>query len=171
MRHFLPLVLPVVLLAACSGDTAAPEATPAKPEPPAAAMESVKPAKPAGIPAPDDVAAAPADAEVTATGLASKVLQAGTGTVHPTAEQTVEVHYTGWTKDGEMFDSSVQRGETTSFPLNRVIPGWTEGLQLMVVGEKRRFWIPSELAYGDPPKRPGAPAGQLTFDVELIAIK
>jgi len=121
------------------------------------------------IPAPEDVAAPPADAEVTASGLASKLLAAGTGTEHPAAEDLVTVHYSGWTTDGKLFDSSLQRGEPTSFPLNRVIPGWTEGLQLMVVGEKRRFWIPGELAYGDKPQRPGAPAGMLVFDVELLS--
>ncbi len=118
--------------------------------------------------APADVAAAPADAEVTASGLASKVLKAGTGTTHPTAESTVNVHYTGWTTDGKRFDSSVERNETISFPLNRVIAGWTEGVQLMVVGEKRRFWIPEALAYQG---RPGAPAGMLVFDVELFEIQ
>jgi len=122
--------------------------------------------------APADVAKAPADAEVTDSGLASKVLTKGTGTEHPSATDTVTVHYTGWqSSDGEMFDSSVKRGEPTSFPLNRVIPGWTEGVQLMVVGEKRRFWIPEGLAYG--PKQPGSgrPGGQLVFDVELISIE
>jgi peptidylprolyl isomerase len=127
-------------------------------------------AKPGDIPAPPDVAAPPADAQKTASGLASKVLKQGTGTNHPTAEDVVEVHYTGWTTDGHMFDSSVKRGRTAKFPLNRVIKGWTEGLQLMVEGEQRRFWIPAELAYGTTPTRPGAPAGQLTFDVELIKI-
>jgi hypothetical protein len=72
--------------------------------------------------------------------------------------------------NGKMFDSSVQRGEPAAFPLHDVIKGWTEGLQLMVEGEKTRFWIPAELAYGDPPQRPGAPAGMLVFDVELISI-
>jgi peptidylprolyl isomerase len=69
-----------------------------------------------------------------------------------------------------MFDSSVVRGEPTTFPLNGVIKGWTEGVQLMVEGEKMRFWIPADLAYGDTARRPGAPTGQLTFDVELISI-
>ena len=119
------------------------------------------------LPAPDDVAAAPADAEKTASGLASRVLVEGTGTEHPTATSNVTVHYTGWTTDGEMFDSSVERGSTATFPLNQVIPGWTEGLQLMVVGEKRRFWIPADLAYGDS----GRVAGMLVFDVELFEIK
>ena len=118
------------------------------------------------IPAPEDVAAPPADAEVTASGLASKLLAAGTGTDHPTANDKVTVHYSGWTTDGKLFDSSVQRGTPASFPLNRVIAGWTEGLQLMVVGEKRRFWIPQDLAYQG---RPGPPAGMLVFDVELLS--
>ena len=119
--------------------------------------------------APENVAAAPENAETTASGLASIVLQAGTGTTHPRPLDTVTVHYTGWTTDGEMFDSSVRRGQTSSFPLNRVIAGWTEGLQLMVVGEKRRFWIPANLAYGETP-RGGRPGGMLVFDVELFEI-
>lgn len=117
---------------------------------------------------PADVAAPPADAQTTASGLASKVLRAGTGTKKPTASSTVEVHYAGWTTDGKLFDSSYNRGKTISFPLNRVIPGWTEGVQLMVEGEKRRLWIPEKLAYAG---APGAPKGMLVFDVELIKIK
>lgn len=138
----------------------------------ACAQEYEEPMSPApapgAIPAPSDVAAAPADAQVTASGLASKVLKPGTGTMKPTATSLVLVHYTGWTTDGRMFDSSVARGEPIDFPLNRVIPGWTEGLQLMVVGEKRRFWIPSKLAYDG---APGAPQGTLVFDVELLDFK
>jgi FKBP-type peptidyl-prolyl cis-trans isomerase len=126
---------------------------------------------PGAIPAPSDVAAPPKDAEKTASGLVSKVLTKGTGTKKPKSVDKVTVHYTGWTKDGKMFDSSVQRGEPTTFPLDGVIKGWTEGLQLMVEKEKRRFWIPADLAYGDTPSRPGAPTGQLTFDVELISFK
>ncbi len=117
---------------------------------------------------PEDVAAAPADAAKTASGLASKVLQAGTGTDHPAATDTVKVHYSGWTTDGAMFDSSVARGEPIEFPLNQVIPGWSEAVQLMVVGEKRRVWIPEELAYKG---APGAPQGMLVFDIELLEIK
>src|SRR5215211_1394212 len=108
--------------------------------------------------APSDVAAAPADAKTTSSGLAYKVLQPGKGGAHPKATDTVVVHYSGWTTDGKMFDSSVARGEPASFPLNRVIAGWTEGLQLMEPGEKARFWIPGKLAYGDKP-RGGAPGG------------
>lgn len=117
--------------------------------------------------APADVAAPPEDAEVTSSGLASKVLEKGTGTTKPTASSKVTVHYSGWTTDGKMFDSSVTRGQPATFPLGGVIAGWTEGLQLMVEGEKRRFWIPQKLAYQG---RPGAPAGMLVFDVELISI-
>jgi peptidylprolyl isomerase len=114
---------------------------------------------------PADVAAPPADAETTASGLASKVLRPGVGQTHPKKSSTVTVHYSGWTTDGKLFDSSVPRGKPVSFPLNRVIPGWTEGLQLMVVGERRRFWIPEKLAYKG---AAGAPQGMLVFDVELI---
>src|SRR5665213_2034851 len=96
---------------------------------------------------PSDVAAPPADAARTASGLASKVITPGTGKTHPARADIVTVHYTGWKTDGSMFDSSVLRGKPASFPLDRVIAGWTEGVQLMVEGEKRRFWIPEALAY------------------------
>jgi peptidylprolyl isomerase len=119
------------------------------------------------IPAPPDVAAPPADAQATASGLASKVLSSGTGTEHPIPSDMVKVHYTGWTTDGKMFDSSVARGRPTVLPLHRVIAGWTEGVQLMVAGEKRRFWIPARLAYEGKPDRP---QGTLVFDVELLEI-
>jgi peptidylprolyl isomerase len=119
------------------------------------------------IPPPDDVAAPPADAKKTGSGLASKVLRPGNGTTHPKETDIVTVHYTGWTTDGKSFDSSVARGAPKSFPLNKVIPGWIEGLQLMVAGEKRRFWIPEKLAYKG---KPGRPAGMLVFDIELIKI-
>jgi peptidylprolyl isomerase len=119
------------------------------------------------IPAPPDVAAPPADAVVSATGLASKVLRPGTGTEHPGPTAWVRVHYTGWTTDGEMFDSSVAREKAVSLPLDTVIQGWTEGVQLMVEGEQRRFWIPQELAYAG---REDRPAGTLVFDVELLEI-
>ncbi len=120
------------------------------------------------IPAPTDVAKAPADAACTDSGLCTKILKAGTGKEHPHAWDKVTVHYSGWTTDGKMFDSSVKRGQPATFPLNRVIPGWTEGLQLMVSGEKRRLWIPEKLAYGG---QPGKPAGMLVFDVELLSFE
>ncbi len=120
--------------------------------------------------APADVAAAPADAVKSATGLASKLLSAGKGNDKPTASSVVTVHYSGWTTDGKLFDSSVERGVPATFALNRVIPGWQEGVQLMSAGEKRRLWIPADLAYGENPP-PGAPKGMLVFDVELIEFK
>jgi len=86
----------------------------------------------------------------------------------PGPRDEVTVHYTGWrAENGEMFDSSRTRGSPATFPLDGVIPGWTEGLQLMVVGEQRRLWIPGNLAYDG---RPGRPQGMLVFDVELLAI-
>lgn len=118
---------------------------------------------------PKDVAAAPEDAITTGSGLASRLLEKGTGETKPKATDLVTVHYSGWTTDGKLFDSSVKRGQPTSFPLNGVIAGWTEGLQLMVEGEKRRFWIPAKMAYGENPGA-GYPAGTLVFDVELIRI-
>jgi len=120
----------------------------------------------APIAAPPDVAAPPADAQKTASGLATKVLKPGTGKDHPSREDVVTVHYTGWTTDGKMFDSSVQRGQPASFGVARVIPGFGEGLQLMTVGEKRRLWIPEALAY----KGQRDPKGMLVFDVELLDI-
>jgi peptidylprolyl isomerase len=117
-------------------------------------------------PAPEDVAAAPSDAQVTASGLASKVIEAGGGKEHPGKTDVVKVHYTGWTTDGKMFDSSLTKGKPASFPLDKVIAGWTEGVQLMVAGETRRFWIPEALAYKG---ASGRPAGTLVFDVKLIS--
>jgi peptidylprolyl isomerase len=114
---------------------------------------------------PADVKAPPADAAKTASGLASKVVKPGTGKTHPGKSDLVTVHYTGWKTDGAMFDSSVLRGKPATFPLDRVIAGWTEGVQLMVEGEKRRFWIPEALAY----KGQREPKGMLVFDVELIS--
>ena len=119
--------------------------------------------------APADVKEAPADAEKTASGLASKVLVKGKGETHPAATDNVSVHYSGWTTDGKLFDSSVSRGQPATFPLDQVIKGWTEGVQLMVEGEKRRFWIPAALAYGENPGG-GRPGGVLVFDVELLKI-
>lgn len=122
------------------------------------------------IPAPSDVARPPADADVSKNKVASKVLKPGTGTAHPAADDLVTVHYTGWTTDGKMFDSSILRGEPLEGRLDGLIPGWIEGVQLMVVGEKRRFWIPGALAYDNIPD-PTAPKGMLVFDIELLAVK
>lgn len=106
----------------------------------------------------------------TASGLQYEVEKEGTG-AQPTAEDEVTVHYTGKLINGQVFDSSVNRGEPATFPLNRVIPGWTEGVQLMKEGAKYTFFIPSDLAYG-PQGVPGAipPHSTLIFDVELIKV-
>ena len=120
---------------------------------------------PAAIAAPPDVAAPPADAVKTSSGLASKVITRGTGKTHPAQTDLVTMHYTGWTTDGKMFDSSVVQGRPSTFSLDRLITGWTEGVQLMVAGEKRRFWIPEPLAY----RGQRDPKGMLVFDVELIS--
>lgn len=127
-------------------------------------------AAPKPPPAPEDVAMPSSDAIFGPSGLVTKVVNKGTGTEYPDATSVVTVDYSGWTADGKLFDSSIVRGEPASFPLNRVIKGWTEGVQMMVVGETRRMWIPADLAYGANPP-PGAPAGQLTFDVTLMSIK
>jgi FKBP-type peptidyl-prolyl cis-trans isomerase len=165
MKRLSPVITLLVALSFGAALVACPGGKERAKEP---AGGSAKEPPPQGdIPAPPDVAAPPADAQKTASGLASKMLKAGTSTVSPQEQDTVEVHYTGWTTDGKMFDSSVKRGQTTKFPLNGVIKGWTEGLQLMKVGEKRRFWIPQDLAYQG---QPGAPAGMLVFDVELFKV-
>jgi len=106
----------------------------------------------------------------TDSGLQYKVLEAGAGEQHPAATDRVKVHYHGTLLNGTVFDSSVDRGQPIDFGLNQVIPGWTEGVQLMVEGEKTRFYIPSQLAYGN--RSVGRiPAGSvLIFDVELIEI-
>ncbi|KAE8178666.1 MULTISPECIES: FKBP-type peptidyl-prolyl cis-trans isomerase [Photobacterium] len=108
--------------------------------------------------------------QTTASGLQYLVLQQGTGTEHPKATDTVTVHYHGTLLNGTVFDSSVDRGEKISFPLNRVIKGWTEGLQHMVVGEKVRFFIPANLAYGNNGAGSIPPGSVLIFDVELFKI-
>ncbi len=107
----------------------------------------------------------------TASGLQYKILKQGDG-AKPSAADNVTVHYEGKTLDGKVFDSSYKRGTPATFPLNRVIAGWTEGVQLMQEGSKYRFYIPSDLAYG--PRGAGSDIGPnetLIFDVELIAIQ
>ena len=106
----------------------------------------------------------------TNSGLQYRELKKGTG-IKPTANDIVKVHYTGSLLDGTVFDSSVERGKPVEFPLNNVIPGWTEGLQLMNIGSKYEFWIPSDLAYGD--RGAGQliqPGMTLHFEVELLGV-
>jgi len=112
------------------------------------------------------------DMTTTASGLQYQVLKHGTGTVSPKATDTVTVHYHGTLLDGTVFDSSVERGQPASFPLNAVIPGWTEGLQLMKVGDKFKFVIPANLAYGPASPSPKIPPNStLVFEVELLGIQ
>lgn len=118
--------------------------------------------------APPDVKAPPSDAHRTATGIAYKVLKPGTGARNASPFGQVTVHYTGWTTDGKMFDSSVVRGTPATFRLDDVIRGWTEGVPLMVEGERTRFWIPQDLAYKG---EAGQPKGMLVFDIDLIRIQ
>jgi FKBP-type peptidyl-prolyl cis-trans isomerase len=118
---------------------------------------------------PPDVKEPPADAKKQADGLAYKVLRAGTGLRHPTQFSRVTVHYSGWTTDGKLFDSSVARATPSTFDLGGgVIKGWTEALPLMVEGERARFWIPQDLAYKG---EPGNPRGMLVFEIDLIKIE
>lgn len=107
----------------------------------------------------------------TASGLQYQVLRKGDGSVHPSANSTVKVHYHGTLLDGTVFDSSVERNEPISFPLNRVIKGWTEGVQLMVVGDKFKFFIPADLAYGNSAAGTIKPGSLLIFEVELLEIQ
>lgn len=158
MLHFRPRFLLLACALACSSSD--------DPDAPADTAEAPLEGLPA-LSAPADVAAPPADAMFTSSGLASKVLVAGDGTQSPSATDRVRVHYSGWQTDGKRFDSSVPEGMPVAFPLNGVIAGWTEGLQLMVEGEERRFWIPEELAYRG---QAGRPDGMLVFDVLLIDI-
>jgi len=106
----------------------------------------------------------------TPSGLQYRVIKAGTGSEHPSASDKVKVHYHGTLLDGTVFDSSVERNQPISFGLNQVIRGWTEGVQLMVVGEKTRFFIPANLGYGNNAAGKIAPGSLLIFDVELLAI-
>lgn len=106
----------------------------------------------------------------TASGLQYLVLNKGDGAEHPKASDKVKVHYHGTLLDGTVFDSSVDRGQPLSFGLNQVIKGWTEGVQLMVVGDKTRFFIPADLAYGNQNAGAIKPGSTLIFDVELLAI-
>ncbi|MDP5032194.1 MAG: FKBP-type peptidyl-prolyl cis-trans isomerase [Paraglaciecola sp.] len=107
----------------------------------------------------------------TASGLQYLELKKGAGSSHPTAKSTVKVHYHGTLLDGSVFDSSVERDKPISFPLNQVISGWTEGLQLMVVGDKFRFYIPAHLAYGNRATGSIQPGSLLIFEVELLEIQ
>lgn len=126
------------------------------------------PPKPEAPAAPENLTP-PSDAQTTGSGLAYKVLKEGTGSNRPDPNDLVVVHYTGWqADDGSVFDSSVARGEPALLPLEALIQGWTEGLQLMSEGAQWRLWIPGKLAYEG---IEGRPQGMLVFDVELMEVR
>lgn len=133
-------------------------------------VELVSIAKPASEPpaTPKDVKAPPPGTAKTAKGVAYRVLKAGPGGPKPSATDTVSVHYTGWTTDGKMFDTSKIGEGPAAFSLQGVMPGWTEAFPVMSVGDQMRFWIPEELAFKG---APGKPQGTLVYDVELVEIK
>jgi FKBP-type peptidyl-prolyl cis-trans isomerase len=116
---------------------------------------------------PKNLKAPPKGATTTASGLAYLAIAKGKGTRHPSATSHVEIHYSGWTANGELFDSSVARGHAATVPLDHVIPGWQEALQKMVEGDRYLVWIPERLAYGG---KPGAPRGALIYEIELEKI-
>ena len=117
------------------------------------------------IPAPSDLGAPPNDAVKSSTGLISKTLKPGTSDEKPIATDVVTVNYTGWRSDGMMVDSSVARGQASTFPLDKVMAGWRECVMLMTIGETRRCWVPQALGYNG---RAGRPTGTVVFDIELI---
>ncbi len=123
------------------------------------------PDAPRGTIAPLDVAAPPADAIKTPSGLTYRVLVSGPGGPHPGPQSRVVVHYTGWTPDGAIIEGAPIGGAPATFQLSDTMPGWQEGLRMMRVGDKRRFWIPGRLAYGD---APGKPHGMLVYDIDLV---
>ena len=155
-------VLAALSLAACKKEAPAASAAPA-------ATGKAEEATPKAEETP---AAAPADGvKTTPSGLKYEVMKSGTGTIHPKASDTVTVHYHGTLLDGTVFDSSVERGQPASFPLNQVIPGLTEGVQLMKQGDKFKFTIPANLAYGANSPSPLIPPNStLVFEVELLKI-
>jgi peptidylprolyl isomerase len=158
--------------AACAGRAAAPAASPPEnvPGPAPAPAPAPRPAEPpvegVGTATPADLGAPPADALQSPSGLVSRVLRPGTGVRHPGPRDQVVLHYSLWTQDGALADSSVQRGQPFRARLDQVIPGFAEGVMLMVEGEIRRLWVPEGLAYQGK-RLPGT----LVFDVELIAIE
>jgi FKBP-type peptidyl-prolyl cis-trans isomerase len=156
-QHVLTLLAAVVLLGCDKPTPTGTGNTPGASTPPA-------PSGAAGT--------AKTDMTTTASGLKYIALKKGTGTVSPKATDSVNVHYHGTLLNGTVFDSSVERGQPISFPLNGVIRGWTEGLQLMKVGDKFKFEIPPNLAYGAASPSPKIPPNStLVFEVELLGIQ
>jgi peptidylprolyl isomerase len=106
----------------------------------------------------------------TPSGLAYRVLASGSGTTHPAAGGRVQVEFSGWTRDGALFATTATAGRPALFSMSDVVAGWREVLATMVVGEKRRLWVPASLAYGDKPRR-GLPAGDLVYELTLVGVE
>jgi len=120
-------------------------------------------------PTPADLKTPPEDAVKTASGVAFRVLKSGAGAAHPSMTSQVTLHFSGWTSDGNLFESTMISGHPAIFQVGSTPPGWREALQHMVVGEKVRLWIPASLAYGEKPVNHMNPAGNLVYDIELLA--
>jgi FKBP-type peptidyl-prolyl cis-trans isomerase len=180
-----------VTLTACKGQTPAPAesepkaAAPAEGESQAAASpnEAValrrdvqKTPVEVDTSAPPNVGTVPKDAVRSESGLAWVVLKPGAGEARPTDAAVVVMNFIGWTADGKLVDESLSSGRPAAAPVGSLFPGWAEGVQLMVEGEKRRFWIPGELAFdaakpNEPPAEKEPPRGMLVYDVELLSFE
>ncbi len=157
-------VLAVAVLAlACKRNVPSKQPVVEEPSPAAPAVD----AGPGG--APPDVKAPPASAWGTPSGLSYTILVQGKGKDTPEPQDLVEVHYAGWTGDGQLFDSALGPA-SSQFELNTAMPGWIEALSHMVEGEKRRLWVPEKLTYGQDNPRHRTPPGALVFDLELMKI-
>jgi FKBP-type peptidyl-prolyl cis-trans isomerase len=154
----------LALVSACKRNTPAAPASP-----PPAAPAPAAPAAASPTAAPSDVKAAPGDAWGTPSGLSYKILTPGTGTGNPEPQDLVDVHFAGWTADGQLFDSALAPA-STQFELATAMPGWIEALSHMVEGEKRRLWVPAKLSYAQDDPRKRTPPGALVFDLELVKI-
>jgi len=122
-------------------------------------------------PVPKDLKAPPRTATRTASGMAMQTLKKGTGTERPSEASGVTLHVSGWKADGTLIETTLMSNHPASYTLGDMIPGWHEALLRMIIGEKVRVWIPAALAYGDQPGRRSVPAGDLVYDLELLAIE
>ena len=122
-------------------------------------------------PVPKDLKAPPRTATKTPSGLAFVVLKKGSGTDRPSEASRVTLQFSGWKADGTLFETTLMSNHPASYTLGEVIPGWREAILQMVAGEKVRVWIPAALAYGEAPRRRGVPAGDLVYELELVAIE